>query len=128
MTSCHADHDQQHAQQQQRAIADVVAEQQLVDREIEAYQHAQRGRQQAQRAKDLHRPRAVGAEEPDGDQIQHHAHRAPNTVLRTPKLTGTVVDRYFRHRRADLGRQRWDKAVQLAVKPHLIEHLAAGRP
>ena len=75
----------------------------------------------------MDRARLIAAQEPDRDQVQHHAHRTRNTILAAAELARAVVDGHLGHGAAHLAGQRGDEAVQFAVEMHMLEHVAPVR-
>jgi len=91
-------------------------------------QHSQQPdheRGQPHGAQQVLRPLAEAGEELDGEQIEEPFEEAGAAVLRAAELARPVLDDQLAHTKpTGLGQNR-HKAVQLAVQPHLVEHLAA---
>ena len=80
---------------------------------------------QAEQPEDLQRPRRIAQQELDGHQIEHHANRAPEAVLRSPVHAGAMVDRQLRDPHAFLAGERGQEAMELAVQPQRLDDLRA---
>ena len=85
------DDDEQHAEDQQRALADRVA-QQLVDRQVDEHAEADRAEGEPEPAEEVQRPVAVAADERDRQQVEEAADVPLDPVARAAVLARAVVD------------------------------------
>src|SRR4029077_19139645 len=79
--------------------------------------------QHAEGAEAMQRPRQGAQQEPDGDEIEKHAARPRDAVMRTSAFAIHVLDRYLADRRSVPRRQRRNEAMQLAVQGYLLQNL-----
>ena len=120
-TSWTPDDDEQHAERQQRAMADRLAGQ-LQHGQVDEQEHPDGSEQQADAAEEMQRPVPVAAHERDGEQIEEAADVALHPVARAPVLARAVVDRDLRDAEATVVGEHGDEAVQLPVDPEAVEH------
>src|SRR5438270_757893 len=70
-------------------------------------------------------PLAEAGEKLDGQEIEKALDEPPHAVFRSTEFSRPMSDRQFAHAETAGRRQDRDETVQLAVEPHLGEHLAA---
>ena len=81
----HADHDEQDAEHQQRALPDRVPER-LEHGQVDEDRRPDEAEEQAEAAEQMQRPVAVAADEGHGEQIEEAAQVALHAVARAPVL------------------------------------------
>src|SRR5438046_3147588 len=86
-----ADDDQEHAERQQRALADRVAES-LDDGQVDEDRDSEQAEDETESAEQMQRPVPVAADEGNGQQIQESADVALDAVARATVLARAVVD------------------------------------
>ncbi len=75
----------------------------------------------------MHRPREIFQQKPDGEDIEHHAERAAQTVVRSTAHPLRIADGHLGHARAVERRQRGNKTMQLPVQIHVLQNFGAVR-
>ena len=73
----------------------------------------------------MHGPREVFQQEPDGEDIEQHAKRAAQAVVRFAGRARCVADGHLGYAGAVETRQRGNEAVQLAVQIDVLQNLGA---
>ena len=122
----HADDDEQHAEREQRPLADRVAERTCGSSGRRA-PRPDEAEQQAEPAEEVQRPVPVAAHERDGEQVEEPAQVALEPVARAAVLARAVVHRELGDAVALLVREHGDEAVQLAVEHEAVHDLGAVR-
>ena len=74
------------------------------------------------RAEEVQRPAHVLQQEPNRQQIEEHAERAPDAVVALAALAVHVLDRNLADRRAIPARQRRNEPVHLAIQRNVLDH------
>ena len=121
------DHDQQHAEQQQRPPADRLAAEDLDRGQVGGYHDADQHQHQADAAEQVQRPVLVAPDEQHGEQVEQPAPVARAPVARDAVPPRPVVDRQLRDPPATLVGQQRDVAVQLAVQLERARAIASVR-
>src|SRR3990172_8583801 len=122
----HADDDEQHAEREERAVADRLAAD-LEHGEVDEDAGAEGEQQEAEPAEQVEGAVPVSAHERDGQQVEEAAYVALDPVARATVLARAVIDRELCDPEAAVVREHWDVAVQLAVQPQPADHLSAVR-
>ena len=123
-----ADDDEQHAEREQRPVADRLAgelEHGQVD-EQRACRCAPSG--EPEPAEEVQRPVPVAPHERDREQVEEAAQVPLHPVARAAVLARPVVDGQLRDAEAAVVREHGDEAVQLAVDPQAARRPRRGRP
>src|SRR6202034_3398439 len=120
--------DQQgYAEKQQRPVGQHQAfvEENLADEgpDLDCATGAQSG--ETEQTEKLERPRRIIEQEFHADQIEQHADRARDAVIRFAALARNIRDRNLRDRCPGPARQRRNETVQLAVEIDLVQDFAA---
>ena len=120
----HSDHDEQHAEQEQRPCADRVAES-LEHGEVDEDRRPDEAEHEPEPAEEVQRPMAVAADERDGQEVEEPAQVALDAVARAAVLARAVVDGQLGDAVAAVVREHRDEAVQLAVEAQAVDDLGA---
>src|SRR5450759_3005806 len=121
----HADDDEQRAQQQQRALPDGAAEDELVDAEIQLDKHADEDQQGADAPEEMLRAVLVATEKEHREKVEIAAKVALPAVLGLAGRARPVTDRLLGDAKARLRGHDGDVAVLLAVDMDRVHHVAA---
>src|SRR4051812_23415816 len=112
----HADQHQQHAEEKEGAAADVAAEHDLLRRQPGEDQESDAAEREAEATEGLQRSVQEAHRELDPQKVEQHPERAVDAVLRHAARARVVAHRHFDDLGADLGGERRDEAMQLAVE------------
>src|SRR5262249_11210692 len=121
-----SDHEQQHAQQQQGAVADGVSEC-LQHRQVDEDRRSERTEDEAEPPEEMQRAMAVAADERHGQEVEEPPQVALDAITRTAVLTGTAIDGELRDAEAAVVREHWNEPVQLPVKAKAVDARGAVR-
>ncbi len=86
-----ADHDQEHAEREQRPVADRMA-QSFHDRQVDEDREPDQAEDETKSAEQVQRPVAVAADERDREEIQEPAKVTLDPVAGASMLAGAMVD------------------------------------
>src|ERR1700674_3068852 len=81
--------------------------------------------QHPQGAKKVQGTCQISQQKPNRDQVEKYAEGARDSIMRSSAFAVDVTNRDFNDRRSIPRCQRWNEAVQLAIKRNLFEHLPA---
>ena len=118
------DYDEEHPEQQQRSLADRVAED-LDNGQVDEDDGADQAEQQAEAAEQVQRAVAIPAHEGHREQVEETAHVPLDAVVRTPVLAGPMIDGQLRDAVAAVVGEDGDVAMELAVELHAVDDLGA---
>ena len=121
----HAHQGQHHAEQQERATADVFAEKQFLDNEDTQRQQAGQEQGNAGSAEGVHRTVQKTQQKLHPEQVENHAQGAVDAVLGLAVHAGVVGNRHFDDLGAELCGERRNETVQLAVDFDVADAFAA---
>ncbi|MEZ4504900.1 MAG: hypothetical protein R2848_03300 [Thermomicrobiales bacterium] len=121
------DDDQQHGQQEQRSGADDLIVDQPVPGKFQAHQHAQRHRNNAGNAEQVHGALAVVGQEENGDEVEESLEEPFQTVLGFAPRARVMLDRQFGDSKPLCGRKHGREPMQLAVDADGVGDFAAIR-
>src|SRR5436190_10955181 len=107
--------DEEHPEDQQRALSDCVAVD--LDRcQVSEHRDAENSEQQAEPAEQMKRPVAVPTDEGDGQQVEEASEVALDAVSRAPVLARPVIHGQLCDSIAAVVGQDRDEAMELAVE------------
>src|SRR5690242_3585160 len=93
-------------------------------RQPECNQGARNDPGRSKRAEEVEWTREISQQKANGGQVKKDAKSTRNPVVGGSTLTGDITNRDFAHRSPIPRSQRWDEAVQLAVKRYLVDDFA----
>src|SRR5207244_11787119 len=106
--------------QHERAVREAYAEDDALEAQVGREPEPRRGADEPEETEELDRAGREAGEELDGQEVEQHAERAREAVLGGAERARAVVDLDLRHARAEIGGERRDEAVQLAVEAELL--------
>ena len=109
----------------QRAVRDRLMSEQALVREQRRHAQPQAQHRPADQAEDLQRPCRVVQQELDRHQVQNHADRPREAVLRLAVLARSMVHDHFADADANLAGNGWQEPVHLAVQLQRLDDLRA---
>ena len=122
-----ADDDEQHAERQQRSVADALSPE-PEHGEVREDDEADRSHEQPDAAEEVQRPVPVAAHEGHAQQVEEAAEVALRPVARAAVLARAMVHGDLGDAKAAVRREDRDEAVELAVEAHALEAPRRGTP
>src|SRR5437764_655803 len=120
------DHDQEHAEREQRALADRVS-QGLDDCQVDEDRKPGQAENEPEPAEKMQGPVPVTADERHREQSQESTDVALDAVARAPVFSRTMVDGELRDPEAPVLREYGDQTMQFAVQRHAANDLCPVR-
>src|SRR6476660_7775282 len=114
---------EEHPQKEQRPAADVMAQNEFVECEIRENRAADEAEREPEAAERMHRPVKKAQQERDPEEIDDHACRAVDPVLRRPECPRAVIDLHFKDAPADIGCKRGYETMLFAVEANIRNDL-----